>query len=157
MQAPILIPEKIPFIAKNFQPIYILNSDVGNFEISAVSMGNPHCIIEVDDVSTIDIEKIGNALSHHSSFPEQANIEFMQIIANDEIKLRIYERGAGETQACGSGACAAVVAGRLRNQLAEKVKVNMPGGQLKIAWQKENEPVWMNGPAVKVFDGVINL
>jgi diaminopimelate epimerase len=159
MQPPELEPVKIPFIADKEALTYdiLLLNQAKKINISAISMGNPHCVLVVNDFDEEEVQKIGHALSHHPRFPEQANVGFMQIISSDEINLRVYERGAGETLACGSGACAAVVAGRLLNKLAENVVVNMLGGQLKVRWPGIGQSVWLSGPAVKVFDGMIDI
>ena len=157
MQVPELIPEKIPFIAEKISPSYAISTEFGDFNAQVLSMGNPHCVLTVSDVANIDVDKIGRCLSLHSRFPEHANVSFMQIVSKDEVHLRVYERGTGETSACGSGACASMVAGRLQGALSDKVLVKMPGGQLSIEWQGDDHPVWMTGPAFKVFEGEIEL
>lgn len=157
MGTPILEPEEIPFRTEAKKTIYTLTIKHGDYNVSVVSMGNPHCIFEVDNVNEIDLEEIGKPFSVHPQFPQRTNVEFMQIISPENIRLRIYERGVGETEACGSGACAAVVSGILQNKLASKVKVTMPGGDLTIEWNGNNEPVWMTGPAEEVFEGTIKL
>jgi diaminopimelate epimerase len=124
---------------------------------SAVSMGNPHVVMLVDDVKNTPVADWGKALESHELFPERANIGFMQIIDRQHIKLRVYERGAAETLACGSGACGAVVIGILQNWLDQKVSVELPGGKLAITWAGRGEPVMMTGSATFVFDGIIYL
>ncbi len=120
--------------------------------------GNPHCVIQVDDVDTAAVETLGPVLESHERFPERANIGFMQVVKREHIRLRVYERGAGETQACGSGACAAVrTAGIQQGLLAEEVRVELPGGRLDIAWKGPGHPLYMTGPAVHVYDGFIHL
>jgi diaminopimelate epimerase len=125
--------------------------------ISAVSMGNPHAVLVVDDVDTAPVATLGPALEAHPDFPERTNVGFMQVLSREEIRLRVYERGAGETMACGSGACAAVVAGHLRGLLDDRVRVNLPGGFLQIEWRGEGDTLMMTGPATTVFEGQIAI
>ncbi|MGE3919893.1 MAG: diaminopimelate epimerase [Gammaproteobacteria bacterium] len=157
MQIPEFKPEKIPFVSTECKEMYTINSPEGIINFMPLSVGNPHAVIEVSDINTVDVEKIGEFISFHPSFPEKTNVEFMQILSPSAIKLRVYERGTGETQACGSGACAAVVAGRMLKKLDEHIHVQLPGGELRISWQGEDTPVWMIGPAASVFEGVIEL
>jgi diaminopimelate epimerase len=126
-------------------------------EISAISMGNPHAVQIVDDVETAPVETLGKLIENHPRFPQRVNAGFMQIIDTHHIKLRVFERGSGETLACGTGACAAVVAGIQRGRLQSPVRVSARGGELQIAWQGGNNPVMMTGPAVPVFNGEVNL
>ena len=121
-----------------------------------VSMGNPHVVTVVDDVDTADVETLGPLLESHERFPERVNAGFMQVINREEVRLRVYERGAGETQACGSGACGAVAVGINQGLLAENVKVRLPGGDLQISWQGPGKPLFMTGPATHVFDGQLS-
>lgn len=155
MGAPMLTPSEIPFTAAAQQVTYPVDVSGQSVEISAVSMGNPHGVLLVDNVETAPVETLGPALEKHPLFPAKANIGFMQVVNPDEIRLRVFERGAGETQACGTGACAAVVAGRLRGLLNEQVTVRLPGGVLEIRWQGEGHPVIMTGPAATVFEGQV--
>ena len=157
MGRPLLEPKKIPFVANQQEKTYLLRSDNDTVMCGVVSMGNPHCVMVVDDVDTAPVEKLGARLELHERFPEQANIGFMQILSREHIKLRVFERGVGETLACGSGACAAVVVGRIQDLLDNKVQVDLPGGSLHIRWHDENSPVKMRGPAEYVFDGQIHL
>ena len=157
MGRPLLEPKKIPFVANQQEKTYLLRSDNDTVMCGVVSMGNPHCVMVVDDVDTAPVEKLGARLELHERFPEQANIGFMQILSREHIKLRVFERGVGETLACGSGACAAVVVGRIQDLLDNKVQVDLPGGSLHIRWHDENSPVKMTGPAEYVFDGQIHL
>jgi diaminopimelate epimerase len=157
MGRPILEPKKVPFNAQQQEKTYILKSDEDNVLCGVVSMGNPHWGTVVDDVLPAPVEELGARLEQHERFPEKANIGFMQIINREHIKLRVFERGAGETLACGSGACAAVVVGRLQNLLDSKVQVDLPGGILHIRWHDENSPVKMTGPAEYVFDGQMHI
>ena len=129
-----------------------LNSNL-TVNISAVSVGNPHAVMVVDDVDTADVALIGPLIEGHLVFPERVNAGFMQISSRNEIRLRVYERGAGETLACGTGACAAVVTGIRNGWLDNSVKVKLAGGSLEIEWAGDGEPVWMTGPATHVFDG----
>ena len=157
MGRPILEPKKIPFTAEKQEKAYIIETGADTLSCGVVSMGNPHCVLIVEDIDNLDITDLGARLESHERFPERANIGFMQIINKDNVKLRVYERGAGETLACGSGACAAVVSGRLQGLLSNKVQVDLLGGSLSIRWHDENSPVKMTGPAEHVFDGQIHL
>ena len=162
MGVPRLLPEQIPFTGENKTGIsravtYPLSVAGNLLQVSAVSMGNPHAVLLVDNVTTAEVGTLGPLIENHPQFPARVNAGFMQIISKDEINLRVYERGAGETLACGTGACAAVVAGRLRGLLNDKVKVNLPGGSLRIEWLDESSPVMMTGPAEFVFHGQIKL
>lgn len=157
MGTPRLVPDTIPFVADNQQEKYQLDVDGETFSIGAVSMGNPHGVLVVEDVDTAPVEQLGPKIESHPRFPNRVNVGFMQIVSRDEIRLRVYERGAGETLACGTGACAAVVAGRLQGLLNEVVEVHLPGGKLKIQWSGEGAPVMMTGPAARVFEGQIYL
>jgi len=123
--------------------------------LTPVSMGNPHGVLFVDDIVSTDVNGIGTALTDHSSFPERANIGFCQVIDRQFIRLRVFERGVGETRACGSGACAAVVAARLHGLVDERVKVSLPGGKLRITWPGPSSPVTMTGPARLTYTGEI--
>ena len=157
MGVPQLEPASIPFHAAGYQTRYELDVDGHPVMLSAVSMGNPHAVLLVDDINTAPVDTLGPKIEKHPSFPEKVNVGFMQIVNDQQIRLRVFERGAGETLACGSGACAAVVAGRLLNQLSEQVKVDLPGGQLMIEWRGQDSPVEMTGPAETVFEGSIEL
>ncbi len=126
-------------------------------ELSAVSMGNPHGVLLVDNVDTAPVPTLGPALEAHPRFPERANIGFMQVVDRGHIRLRVFERGSGETLACGTGACAAVVAGIRRGLLDSRVRVSLPGGELDIQWAGDGQPVLMTGPTAKVFDGFIRI
>lgn len=157
MGVPRLTPADIPFQASTQAVTYPLEVDGTVLQISAVSMGNPHAVTLVDDVDTYPVLQIGPGVERHSHFPKRVNAGFMQVLARDAIKLRVYERGAGETLACGTGACAAVVAGRLRGLLDERVAVQLPGGKLTIEWAGDGHPVIMTGPAVSVYHGQIKI
>lgn len=155
MGVPLLEPAQVPFTGSAVRaPVYHLTLDDGTaLAFAAISMGNPHAVMAVTDVETAPVAAVGTALQQHAAFPERINAGFMQILDADNIALRVYERGAGETLACGSGACAAVVAGRLWGQLSAQVNVRVRGGMLRVEWQGEGRPVWMTGPAESVFNG----
>jgi len=157
MGVPQLQPDKIPFQANKQESTYILRTDDETVFCGAVSMGNPHCVTVVEDVDNAPVEKLGPLLSHHERFPEQANVGFMQIVSRGHIKLRVYERGVGETRACGTGACAAVVIGQQQGLLDSTVTVDLPGGSLKINWRGDRSTLKMTGPAEHVYDGQIRL
>ncbi len=157
MGVPNFAPAVLPFTAEQQQTSYLLNVNNDELTIGAVSMGNPHAVCIVDDIDNGSVEKYGLAISTHQRFPQGVNAGFMQIINAGHIKLRVHERGSGETLACGTGACAAAVVGRLWQKLDDTVQVDLPGGSLTIRWQGEGEPVWMTGPATHVFEGSIEL
>lgn len=157
MGEPRLAPAQIPFEADQQAVTYPLNLGNETLEITAVSMGNPHAVTLVDDINTFPVASVGPLVESHARFPARVNAGFMQLVSPREINLRVYERGAGETLACGTGACAAVVAGRLRGLLEPHVAVNLPGGRLNIQWEGPGHPVLMTGPAVIVFHGQIKL
>lgn len=157
MGVPELRPAEIPFTAEQQAATYRVEANGEQVELSAVSMGNPHGVVLVDNVDTAPVATLGPVLEAHPRFPKKANIGFMQVVNRGEIRLRVYERGAGETLACGTGACAAVVAGRLRGLLDEEVLVHLPGGDLRIRWAGEGQPLRMVGPATTVFEGQIYL
>ncbi|OUR83529.1 diaminopimelate epimerase [Cycloclasticus sp. 46_120_T64] len=157
MGEPIFEPAIIPLNSAQRQSLYSVEAAAVQLEFSAISMGNPHAVIEVDDLQQSDVEVLGAAMESHPIFPERANIGFSEIVNQHSLKLRVYERGAGETLACGSGACAAAVAGIQRGHLSSPVRVELAGGELTIAWQGEGQPVMMSGPASFVFDGRIEL
>jgi len=159
MGAPILQPEAIPFVANQQAITYSVDLDVKGetqtVELSAVSMGNPHAVLLVNSADEAQVETLGPLLEAHPRFPAKANIGFMQVLNRNEVNLRVFERGVGETRACGTGACAAVVAGALRGKLDMPVTVHLPGGDLQIEWHGEEQPVIMTGPATTVFEGQV--
>ena len=157
MGTPRLEPADLPFDAAARADTYPIELDGEVVEIGAVSMGNPHAVLLVDDAATAPVERLGPLLESHPRFPRRVNVGFMAVRGRDRIELRVYERGTGETLACGTGACAAVVSGRLRGLLDEQVRVRLPGGELRVAWQGGDAPVWMTGPAAAVFEGTIEL
>jgi diaminopimelate epimerase len=164
MGEPRTAPECVPFdpradggaLPVAEQPLaYALTVAGQHFEITPVSMGNPHCVLFVPNVTEAPVESVGPALVGHPVFPEGANIGFCQVVDPGFIRLRVFERGVGETRACGTGACAAVVAAQLRGAVGQRVKVSLPGGKVRIAWQGPGTPVRMTGPATLVFEGRI--
>nr|WP_232818281.1 diaminopimelate epimerase [Zobellella maritima] len=157
MGVPEFEPANIPFKAQKAEKTYLVRTREQTLMCGAVSMGNPHCVLEVDDVNTAPVETLGAELECHERFPERVNVGFMQIINAKEARLRVFERGAGETLACGTGACAAAVMGMSWGKLAERVQIHLPGGTLTISWKGPGKPVYMTGPAEHVFDGQLNL
>lgn len=158
MGEPIFDPKLIPFSTSESQKnIYILFLPTQTLLCSVVSMGNPHCIIPVESVNTVPINTIGPIIEHHHYFPEKTNIGFMEIITSNNIKLRVHERDVGETQACGSAACAAVAIGIKQKLLDKTVTVNLPGGTLSISWEGVGHPLYMTGPTTYIYEGCINL
>lgn len=161
MGAPELVPENIPLMAAEQAITYSVNLDEETIDFCAISMGNPHAVILVDDVASADVERIAKALQTNPIFPESVNVGFMEVIDRGNAKLRVYERGVGETQACGTGTCAAVVAGKLLDAFDEAVNVELLGGNLSIQWKgnatNSDHPVMMTGPTASVFKGTITL
>ena len=157
MGVPRHAPAEIPLLAEEESRFYTVLVNDTEKAFGAVSMGNPHAVLQVTDIKTAPVAELGKALESHAFFPERANIGFMQVIDRQHIKLRVYERGAAETLACGSGACAAVVIGIEHNLLDHTVSVDLPGGTLTINWAGRGEPVLMTGPAISVFEGQITL
>ena len=157
MGAPRFSPPEIPFEAAQQADVYPLELDGEICEVGVVSMGNPHAVMLVDDIERADVGRLGPLLEAHRRFPRHVNVGFMQILSRSAIALRVYERGAGETLACGSGACAAVVSGIQRGLLDHRVSVRVRSGELVISWDGGSAPVWMTGPAVTVFDGIIEI
>lgn len=161
MEAPVFDAARIPFIAASESTLHTRKLSVlGNtvdLEFCTLSMGNPHAVINVEDLSKTAVKEIGEALGSHPDFPEGCNVGFMQLIDRNTIDLRVYERGAGETLACGTGACAAVVAGCLQGLLNDTVRVKLHGGELSITWLGIDTPVLMTGPATTVFEGNIQI
>ncbi|MGK5044300.1 diaminopimelate epimerase [Janthinobacterium sp. GB4P2] len=168
MGAPVLEPALVPFditdlagVAEGKDTLWPLDLALPGHSspvlVSVVSMGNPHAVQVVEDVDAQDLEQSGPLIEHHPRFPRRVNAGYLQIIDRHHVKLRVYERGAGETLACGTGACAAAVAGILRGRLDSPVRISARGGELSIAWQGPGQPVLMTGPAVTVFEGTIEL
>ncbi len=157
MGVPRFVPADIPFVADLPSDTYTLEVAGQRLTIGAVSMGNPHAVLLVDNIDTAPVAELGPLIEKHERFPNRVNAGFMQIISRNHIRLRVYERGAGETLACGTGACAAVAVGRKLGILDQKVKVDLPGGTLLIRWEGEGTPLWMTGPATYVFEGKMEL
>ena len=157
MGLPRLQPAEIPMAIEQEAEVYNVRINGQDYAFGAVSMGNPHAVLRVDNVATAPVPELGKILESHPLFPERANIGLMQIINRHNIKLRVYERGAAETLACGSGACAAVVIGITQGLLDSSVEVELPGGNLTINWLGQSASVWMTGSATTVFEGVIVL
>lgn len=150
-------PSEIPMATDQESQTYSVEINGKSMALGAVSMGNPHAVIQVENITSAPVADLGRILESHTLFPERANIGFMQVVNRKHIKLRVYERGAAETLACGSGACAAVVVGIEQNLLDNEVMVELPGGQLAISWAGRGQPVYMTGPAATVYDGKISL
>lgn len=150
-------PEQIPLAVEQTQPSYALSFEQQNYQFSALGIGNPHAVFEVDAIDEAPVELLGSYLQSHDLFPERVNVGFYQRESDTEISLRVYERGVGETQACGSGACAAVVAGYRSGRLSGNVKVNLSGGALQIDYAGEGEPVYLLGPATTVYRGKLSM
>ncbi|KAB8312694.1 diaminopimelate epimerase [Erwinia endophytica] len=157
MGEPNFEPQQVPFRANKAENIYLMRAAEQTVMCGVVSMGNPHCVLQVESVKTALVESLGPVLESHERFPERVNVGFMEVVSREHIRLRVYERGAGETLACGSGACAAVAVGIQQQLLAEKVRVDLPGGSLNIAWKGPGHPLYMTGPATHVYDGFIHL
>jgi diaminopimelate epimerase len=156
MGVPNFEPGSLPFLEENRAESYNLMVNEAVYAIGAVSMGNPHAVMLVDNIDDIDIETLGPAIESHPMFPNRVNAGFMQVLRRNEVRLRVYERGVGETRACGTGACAAVAIGRLLGKLDEQVTVHLHGGDLNISWSGEGDTLLMTGPATTVFQGKIN-
>ena len=153
MSEPMFEPAQIPFDARAVADTYPLDLDDERIEIAAVSMGNPHAVLEVSDASDPRVDDLGPRITVHPRFPRGVNSGFVQVIDAHHVKLRVHERGAGWTLACGSGACAAVAALRNRDRVGDDVCVELPGGNLRIAWKGPGHTLWMTGPATFVFEG----
>ncbi len=150
-------PAEIPFDAAEERVSYQVDIESRTVSFGAVSMGNPHAVLVVDAVEAAQVASLGPRLENHPLFPEQVNVGFMQVVDDHHVRLRVFERGSGETLACGSGACAAAVVGIEQGLLHTPVTVDLPGGSLSIEWQGRGHPVFMTGPAITVFEGTIEL
>ena len=157
MGEPNFAPAALPFDATREADVYPLRVGESELRISAVSMGNPHAVIQVPAVAEAAVDTLGPAVENHSRFPRRTNVGFMEVVGREHIRLRVFERGVGETRACGTGACAAAVVGQRLGLLAPQVAVDLPGGRLDIQWNGPGSHVWMSGPAVTVFEGSIDL
>lgn len=157
MGAPVFEPARIPFVADSEATTYTLDTGKETIEISAISMGNPHAVTRVDDLDNAAVDSLGPAIESHTRFPNRVNAGFMQVMDMHHARLRVYERGAGETLACGTGACAAAVTGIRNGWLQSPVTMLLRGGELVISWSGDGQPVLMTGPAVTVFEGELEL
>ena len=157
MGVPDFAPASLPFNTSGEAYVYPLAVAGSEVEIGAVSIGNPHAVMTVASVDTAPVDRLGPALETHPDFPRRTNVGFMEIKKPDHIRLRVYERGTGETRACGTGACAAVAVGRRHGKLDESVQVALPGGNLQVDWLGPGEPIWLTGPAEKVYEGTFEL
>lgn len=157
MGEPRFAPATLPFDAQADRVLHTLDVSGEPVEVGVVSMGNPHAVLSVDDVDGAPVERLGPAIECHPRFPKRVNVGFMQVVSAHEIRLRVYERGSGETLACGTGACAAVASGIRQARLVSPVTVHLPGGKLTIEWQGPGTPLSMTGPAERVFDGRLLL
>ena len=155
MEVPQFAPQKIPFVADSEAPVYPIVVDGDEIELGVAAIGNPHAVLVVDDVEDCQFERLAPLLECHERFPNRVNAGFMQPLTRSEIKLRVFERGVGETLACGTGACAAVVTGIKRDLLDREVTVHLTGGDLQIRWPDNNKPVAMTGPCETVYEGTI--
>jgi len=153
MGEPRFAPAAIPLVAEKAQDRYVIDVAGNEVELGAVSMGNPHAVVEVDDVAAAPVEALGPQIEHADAFPERCNVGFVQRRSRNAVGLRVWERGVGETLACGSGACAAVAVLRKRGEVDNEVAVTLPGGTLEIRWNGPGETLWMTGPATFVFEG----
>jgi diaminopimelate epimerase len=157
MGAPRFSPADIPFVADSEALSYPLKVGQHLIDVAALSMGNPHAVLRVNDLDSAPVDILGAAIEAHARFPRRVNAGFMQVLTAHDIRLRVYERGAGETLACGTGACAAAVAGIRQGWLKSPVSVHTRGGDLVVAWAGKDQPVYMTGPAETVFEGEIEL
>ncbi|MEZ5511547.1 MAG: diaminopimelate epimerase [Gammaproteobacteria bacterium] len=157
MGQPVFEPAQIPLQADHRQSLYKFDVDGDSIELACVSMGNPHGVLQVYSVEAAPVEKLGPKLEAHPLFPNKANIGFCEVVDRDHLLLRVYERGAGETLACGTGACAAAVVNIAAGRVNNNVSVTLPGGTLQIEWQGEGHPVMMTGPATTVYEGIITV
>lgn len=153
MGMPRFEPSDIPFLAEKRAPAYRVQVGTQRLEIGAVSLGNPHAVIRVDDCDSAPVEELGPVVQGLEAFPEGVNVGFMQIVDEASVRLRVFERGVGETLACGSGACAAVAVGRMRGWLGARVSVALPGGELVVEWDGEGNSMWLTGPTQRAFEG----
>ncbi len=153
MGVPDFVPEHIPFDAPSAAPSYALDVDGRKLEIGAVSMGNPHAVLEVDDVARAEVVRFGPKIERHPRFADRCNVGFVEVVERDYVRLRVFERGVGETLACGSGACAAVAVLRMRDRVDARVTVELPGGSLVLEWPDPHLPMMMSGPAAITFEG----
>jgi len=156
MGVPDFDPRSLPMEACGAAEVYRLDAGGEMVEVAAVSIGNPHVVLTVPHVETARVAELGPRIERHPRFPKRTNVGFMQIVDRRHILLRVFERGVGETRACGTGACAAAAIGRRRGLLDEEVRVDLPGGAVQVTW-REQGPIWLTGPAMRVFDGAIDV
>lgn len=157
MGPPEFHPARIPFVADSQSDQYSIDVDGSTLGVSVLSMGNPHCVLQVADVDGADVAALGPLIEHHRRFPAGTNVSFMAVNDKASINLRVHERGIGETLACGTGACAAVVAGQRLGHLDDEVAVHLPGGQLVVSWRGATESVWLTGETELISEGTIDL
>jgi len=157
MGEPRFEPSALPFEATREADVYPLRIGEKEIQIGAVSMGNPHAVIQVPSVSEAPVDTLGPAVENHARFPKRTNVGFMEVVAPDHIRLRVHERGVGETRACGTGACGAVAVGRRRGLLQEEVRVDAPGGRMIVRWAGPGQSLWLTGPAITVFEGTVEI
>jgi diaminopimelate epimerase len=157
MGVPNFAPGALPFEASREADLYPLRIGDKELQIGAVSMGNPHAVIQVPNVRAAAVDTLGPAVENHARFPKRTNVGFMEVVDADHIRLRVHERGVGETQACGTGACGAVAVGRKLGLLRPEVQVDVPGGRLDVRWSGPGERLWLIGPAATVFEGVVEI
>ena len=157
MQEPMFSTEQIPRTANIKDQLHPLEIEGKGFDVGLVSVGNPHCVLLVDDIKRAPVVELGIQIRQHHWFPQQVNVGFMEVITPTRIKLRVFERGVGETLACGTGACAAIAIGRQQGWLDERVKVELQGGDLQLLWKGKDNEMIMTGPAETVFEGTINI
>ncbi|MEE4361321.1 MAG: diaminopimelate epimerase [Pseudomonadales bacterium] len=161
MGEPVFDPVALPFVATAGAALVEGGAHIRlgteELEVTLVSMGNPHAVLFVDDIAATEVDRLGAALQQHPCFPESVNVGFCQIVDSGFLRLRVYERGVGETRACGSGACAAVAAAQRHGRCQGRVKVSLPGGKLRLAWQGPGHPITMAGPTAVVFEGRVDL
>ena len=157
MGIPEFDPDLVPFVADHPAARYELAVDGETLEVQVVSMGNPHCVLQVDDVGQAPVQRLGPSIERHERFPRKTNVGFMHVVDSKHIELRVHERGVGETLACGTGACAAVVCGHRAGVLDDQVTVSLPGGQVVVSWRGATEPVWLTGNAELISEGTLHL
>ena len=158
MGVPRLVPEQIPFVHDQDTALGVpIETAQGTMSVSCVSMGNPHAVIFVNDLSLVDIAAIGPMVEHHHKFPEKTNVEFIEVVSDSQLKMRVWERGAGITLACGTGACAAVTAAHLTGRAGRNVRVNLDGGDLDISWDEASGHIFKTGAAQTVFKGYLDI
>jgi diaminopimelate epimerase len=157
MGVPDFDPRSLPFEAETESPVYRIELPTGTVEFGAVSLGNPHAVIHVRSVADAPVDTVGPAMENHARFPRRVNVGFLEIVGPEHVRLRVFERGTGETLACGTGACAAVALGRRYGPLAQEVRVDAPGGRMVVSWPGPGEPIWLTGPAETAFEGHVEL